>query len=272
MDGHKTLKHLMDTLFATMDLKSWTIYENSNGTVCNLRFCETSPERDTNGQNSGNTVSFKRKSQGQIKRDQQRLQNFRRPTTRSQINVDNSNQDIENERQGETVMNSLGSPVPSLEVELPSALNPDASPFRVSGESPRTLSVGSATNDMAGVSIETVPAEHITMPSFGSSSEDIDDSGDSCVEDTVPYKLPDAFENFKFREHLELQHIQPDECKDIVCHACKNNLIRLASKPKKDFGLMYCHNCYSYICKICNDQHLHETICSFPILDDATGT
>ena len=147
-------------------------------------------KRDTCGQNSRNIVSFKKKLPGQIKRDLQRLQNFTRPKTRSQIN-------------GETVMNSLSSPVPSFGVELPSVLNADASPFRVSGEFPRTLSAGSTTNDMVGVSIETVHAEHITMPSFGSSSEDIDDSDDSFMKDTVPYELPDAFDIFKFREHLE---------------------------------------------------------------------
>ena len=129
---HRTLKYLLDTLFSTLQLKSWSIYENNlRTTVCNLRFSESAEDRGTN-KTAAKNISYKKKSQAQIKRDRRRSELFHRPKTRSQTNEDNSTLEIENERLPDISTDSLSYTTLVHEVELPTNLNPEDSPFHVS--------------------------------------------------------------------------------------------------------------------------------------------
>lgn len=88
MEGYRTLKQLVDTLFGTLELKSWSIYENSSGTICNIRFCDSKQGRESNQETDDNklventnVISFKKKSHAQIRRDKKQMSNFIRPQT-----------------------------------------------------------------------------------------------------------------------------------------------------------------------------------------------
>ena len=82
MEAYSVLKSVLDQLCGKMDLKSWTIHENSKGTVCTVRFSNDSsildPAEDHNNVKSG--LKYKRKwkcmSDKQGKRDDSRMREF----------------------------------------------------------------------------------------------------------------------------------------------------------------------------------------------------
>ena len=85
------------------------------------------------------------------------------------------------------------------------------------------------------------------------------------------YALPEAFNTPSFNEHLELNHIKKNECKDIICHSCNRDLYSLEAEFSTDSGLLYCIDCYGYICKFCYSQgRKHSDWCSFPGLIPCT--
>ena len=175
MDGHHTLKKLVDTLFGTLDLKSWTIFENSSGTTtCTLRFCDNKQTSDTNALETANPISYKRKSQGQIKRDRQRMDTFKKPNTRSQFKNADTHSEIENVRQSDRRAESL-SDTALQSPEMVSHLNPDASPFQFTSDSQRAYSMGSGSVTDMDIHAETVSGDLVSMPSVLSSEEDTDD-------------------------------------------------------------------------------------------------
>ena len=55
----ETLKTLLDTLFCKMDLTSWTVHENVNGTVCTLRFGDSSTS-DCDAKKGNKTTTYKK--------------------------------------------------------------------------------------------------------------------------------------------------------------------------------------------------------------------
>ena len=83
MEGHNTLKLLLDTLFSNLDLKSYTIHDNSAMTVCTLRF-----GNDITNSNSPTVRNtYKKKSEYHIKRDKARHDRHIKPVTRSQASL-----------------------------------------------------------------------------------------------------------------------------------------------------------------------------------------
>ena len=78
MDEHCVLKSVLDNLCDKMDLNSWTLHENSKGTVCTLRFANVSsilnPQagEDTKLQKYSKR-KFRRLSEKQENRDSNRM-------------------------------------------------------------------------------------------------------------------------------------------------------------------------------------------------------
>ena len=67
MEDNPTLKVLLDSLFSTNALSSWNIYNDKNNCV-NVRLRFTKLDEENNIEN----VSFRRKSDNQVRRDRQR--------------------------------------------------------------------------------------------------------------------------------------------------------------------------------------------------------
>ena len=100
METHMILQQMMDTLFRSMDLNSWTIHENKSGiVVCSLRF-KKACDHVTKQKEVRTPVHFKRKSTSQLQRDRNRMQNFSRPLTRSQVGQED---DIETFRESRNI-------------------------------------------------------------------------------------------------------------------------------------------------------------------------
>ena len=94
MEEYKVLKQMLDTLFGSLDLNSWSIFENKNGiTTCTLRF-KTTKDSDTKPKCESSPVRFKRKSASQQQRDRKRMDTFIRPFTRSQVKPADENVEI----------------------------------------------------------------------------------------------------------------------------------------------------------------------------------
>ena len=75
---------MMDTLFGTLNVNSWSIYKNKSGTtICTIRFKDTE-DCDTIQNYVTTPISYKRKSVSQQLRDRSRMERFIRPYTRSQ--------------------------------------------------------------------------------------------------------------------------------------------------------------------------------------------
>ena len=89
------LQHMVDTLFKSMELNSWTIHDPQFGiTTCTLRFKKGGDHatgQDTNQTSGATSVHFKRKSASRLQRDRNRIQNFSRPFTRSPTSMDTEN-------------------------------------------------------------------------------------------------------------------------------------------------------------------------------------
>ena len=71
MENYTTLKQLLETLFDQKDLKSWTVHDNTLGTICTLRFADVSTASATRATPVSKT--FKQKSKYQVQRDKERL-------------------------------------------------------------------------------------------------------------------------------------------------------------------------------------------------------
>ena len=263
MDNHRTLKHLMDTLFGTLELKTWTIYENSSATVCTLRFCTTGQGGDTNGLETPSKIAYKKKSHAQMKRDQQRARNFKRPNTRSQTNMNINNDETEIARNGESIFSNTP---PSIEVERLSPLNPEASPFHLSGESPRAASVGSATGDMEGAHIETAHIEPIRVP-LNSHSEDSYRTDDGSGEDTIDDDnlMDDSSVTVPFPEVIDVESetnldISGDSIDYEDGYTCDDMGCGYGPGGRYDGNnenISFCTPCQCYICSNCLEKGRH---------------
>ena len=101
-------------------------------------------------------------------------------------------------------------------------------------------------------------------------------TNDTKVTDHVldkTYVLPKIFDTPSFKEHLELIHIKLKDCKDIICNSCNRNLYSIEAKFSNNSRLLYCIDCYGYICKFCHSQgRKHSDWCSYPVLEDINRT
>ena len=81
------LNELMESLFSTLSVTSWSIYERNSLIFCNIRFCKAG---NTNGY-VPRKLAYRKKNDAQVLRDRQRAENFRRPNARLQ-NIDDMNE------------------------------------------------------------------------------------------------------------------------------------------------------------------------------------
>ena len=218
----------MDTLFETLNLKSWSIYENSSGTVVNLRFCDNL-DRDNTGRETAQPIEFTKKSQAQMKRDKQRMDNFIRPRTRSQL----KSSDIENVRCNDSDK-LLSDTVLSVD-SVHSRLNPDASPFHVISESPAACSLDSrSVTDIDANTCDTFSTGLDSMPSLTDSDTEIgtDDNCDSNsdippipkiipVDDETPPVVNCDHSLCAYRDTYQPGHdYETHENPDVVVYTC----------------------------------------------------
>ena len=116
MEDNHTLKQLLDTLFAQKDLKSWTVHDNKSATYVTLRFFSKIPATREIQDTVPNVTTYTRKSNYQVSRDRQRLENHHnKRNTRSQTNEDTEHVELKRGEHDYAVESSSGlSPVMSL--------------------------------------------------------------------------------------------------------------------------------------------------------------
>ena len=171
MEEHKVLKGMMDLLFGSMNLNSWTISENKSGyTVCVLRFKDC----DNKSEIASTPVHYKRKSTSQQQRDKCRIQNFNRIRTRSQVQ---SQEHLETNRDiGACEYDSETGPItpdcvssvdphtpPHLIVDSPHVNSAQSSVSLTDSLVSETMSVGYEFDDQ----VETCPAIEMPEVAFG---------------------------------------------------------------------------------------------------------
>ena len=244
MEGHRILKNILDTLIATLELKSWNIYESNNGAVCTLRFRDNSGDCD-NTNNEPRIASYKKKSQAQIARDKRRMKEFNRPFTRSQTNTPNANDNIEIMRHCDESLISEPELSPatviSEDLPTPSPLRPVASPPAFDKSMDLTDTVKQISY-MDSSSADNAP--DISLPH---------DTDDKAISDDLNFS-PEAGQIVKTHtdsdntHSLLQQHISKRPAiryKDIMCYECAHEI-------HTSERMLFCNNCTLHTCKDCN--------------------
>ena len=108
MEGHTVLQQVLDALFESKELNSWSISNNNNhGCVCTLRFKDSNKDSNTKQTPMANArISYRKKSLSQQERDRARIQKYTRPNTRSQVKRDDFG--IETPRDGDEELSDIG--------------------------------------------------------------------------------------------------------------------------------------------------------------------
>ena len=255
MEGYKTLKQLMDTLFDTMDLTSYTIHEGKLGTTCTLRFRENGGDTKVDTQTKSGT--FKKKNLSQIKRDKERLERYNRPQTRSQGDL-NSVEVARHNDSGDSHVTFSDTDLSST-AEPCSDLGLQASPCRVDCSiSPDTVHVQS-TEVPSDLCMENVSNPiSVDMPAIDSpdatpmATEQSTSNTDTMQNWGYCCRLPDALESDLLREHLANRYLENRpriSWAAIHCYDCLINADKLAVTKKK--RMAYCATCKIYFCENC---------------------
>lgn len=232
MEDNHILKALLETLFSSKELKSWTCHDNQNGSTVTLRFVDLSAA--TRGsQSEPKTTTYRQKSRKQIARDKERLENFNtRVKTRSQT-------EIEVRRQGDE----------SAEQLEESNLSPASSVFSIPSQSSvlDIPGISPALNQASGYS-RSISPQSSTVQSLETFLQD-----DIPACDKIPKKLKlrdsaDRVDSELFYEHISKR--SDIEYDNIKCHQCPA-FMRSISIEGGLYRLMYCEQCDVYICTRC---------------------
>ena len=265
MEGYTTLHQLLESLCAAKHLKSWTVHDNSVGTVCTLRFCDS----DGASNKEDTTATFRRKSQKQLNRDKERMERFKRPNTRSR--------NLETKRDCDSdssfVFSDTGLSTESV------CLDTHATSFHMDThirmeESPgaNALIVSQQPETDDHVELMSIP-DPALPPCMGSTQTHKDPKpeaqcdGGGAVEGasnpgcdsicdsesnictnklTHTVKLPGPIDTRIFREHLANR--SKISWAAIDCEDCRTNV----NKAKLKFRRMaYCSHCNIYFCESC---------------------
>ena len=200
METHVSLKYLLDTLFAKMDLYTWTIYEEKSGaTSVRLRFVNSGTVVRNNGLST--VAAYKKKSPAQMARDRRRAEEHHsRVTTRNQARLQqHSVGDVENFRHGDNDTLSVTTPSYSPEIPVPNSdLDPLASPFEgistlLAPSTPGEYGTGvpgAADLDEVVVTPEDTGAADVTLPPQSDGDSDGDRSDAGSEGDAMQRNIP----------------------------------------------------------------------------------
>ena len=273
MEGHTVLKKLLDDLCGTKDLRSWTVHQNSNSTVCTVRFHEPAAILDSRDSSSDinsqqKTIAYKRKSVNQLNRDKSRINHFRR-----QNEQQNFGQTVETRRCDNQSADSHSKPSPIPYLEYSSVLSATASPFHMSEHSTDQLyeasiqSIGSDSppeieilevNLPSGGSVSSISEDSVDMPL--NSSEQLNDIVDkeNIVEKPV---MPRSDINTNSNTSPSKYNPDTSDCSDILCKACD------ALAPFNT-NMLHCEKCHYYVCGPClySPYNEHPLICGEPLV------
>ena len=282
MDQHIVLKTLIDNLCVNMDLKSWTVHENSKGTNCVLRFHERADILNTEVTDDHNvqqqrSVTYKRKSSHQVKRDKSRMDSYIQ--RKGHLRQDS----VETPRLDEDISyNELSKPslsVDSIQDSESSALNASAMPFHMTEHSNSSVlhspdSTGSnllpssPQPDTSIIAVQTLDTpispdaqRYISMEEGNgdyidtavmSSLNDITETFSDCNAETIAVNNPrlgNYFDllNNSYASNNSTSTINPDTSNyssDTLCNLCN------AIAPFKT-SMLYCERCDYHICGSC---------------------
>jgi len=271
MEDYKVLKQLLESMFEQNDLKSWTTHGFRDKCLLTLRFSAKVNNGSTNP-TTRETVTFRKKSQYQISRDRQRLENFSNTRkTRSQTTAETEHVEL---KRGETLENNCenSSYTPGM-----SRLDPMSEPFFP--DSPPAISM--VTPEPSQTPVKVTLADMLE----GGAAEDAMDSPDIAMPDTPEgqtvtdedsleaeseddesingaqggkidkpvIKLETKLQKTSYRAEFErfTSHISkyPNTVmKDIQCKECPVDLDSCINGYER---LIYCEKCDMYICTKC---------------------
>ena len=261
MDQHIVLKTLIDNLCGNMDLKSWTVHENSKGTNCVLRFHERADILNTEVTDNQNvqqqrSVTYKRKSSHQVKRDRSRMDSYiqrKGPLPQDSVETPRLDEDIG--------YNGLSKPSLSVDsIHESSALNASALQFHMTEHSNSSVflspditggnllpSPQPDTSMIAELTQET-PIDTAVMFSLNDITEAFSDCNaeTTAVDNSRLGNFSDLLDN-SYASNNSTSTTNPDASNyssDILCNLCN------AIAPFKT-SMLYCERCDYHICGSC---------------------
>ena len=236
MERHEALNTFLDVLFQTEDLNSWTGHKNHRGTVLTLRFRPKEAMLDQRDQ--GNTISYKRKTPYQIKRDFSKLELFRK---RKRCASPDDIESIENARSESCDDDILSEPGPFISpVLIKSNNHEECSSSRTNGEESQPICVSSPVNPQhssiiqdndATAVIHSQPPEPQMSPDISMPQDILNDACDSYGLDT--FSLP-----------VDLENTISDLNDTVLCNICD------ASAPQGTV-MQTCESCDAKLCGHC---------------------
>ena len=246
MDGNKTLKMLLDNLFDTLGLKSWTLHENNSGTTVTLRF--PAARESTDSDISPSTTTYKRKSRYQTNRDRTRLESFNvRCKTRSQAKLEENAP--ETERRGDDPSESFNppdlSPIRGLSVASVDSVSSDLLESPIADGS-WIMDDGVTTALAESACVQEV--DHSTRFNSENDSASADTKSELNFDDNI--KAQDRSYDDIFYEHLS-KHSDID-VDNIVCNESDCPVrAKCVGVKIRYFRIIYCDKCNLYICSKC---------------------
>ena len=260
MEGHIVLKKLLDDLCDTKELKSWTVHQNNNSTVCTLRFHEAAAILDLsdNSNSQQKTIAYKRKSTSQINRDKSRLDKFRRQNSHHNLRPE-----VETLRCDNQSSDLYSKPGLTQDPEYSSVLSATASLFHMSEHSTDQLYEASSIE-----SICSEPSPELNMPELNvpSSVNVVPASHSDCNAEILINFTDFDNDNIATVMNNDLRDIsntvppyynaESGDCSDILCSVCD------ALAPFNT-NMLHCEKCNYHICGSCvvSPYNKHSVTC-----------
>ena len=272
MEYHTILKSVLNDLCDKQKLTSWTLHENSKGTICTIRFSDISAILDSHSSSfiRPRNTTYRRKSEYQVIRDRSRMQDFNEsnyfPQTvdRNSLNDNESNSDNQHSDTG-------------LNQQIGSVCSAEANPFRLD-EEPTEAVIGSVCSAEAHqFRLDEEPTEAVVectplISTQMQSPEDQEPSTDlkpdvpsvaKVYEQNAQMLPPDYLEidrtqTFDLNSEYDLgavasltgsqypnsESVENTYSNDIICDICS------ATAPHQT-SMLYCEKCYFHMCGAC---------------------
>ena len=264
MEGHNTLNMLMNSLFANNNLRNWSIFEEKNGAiVVRLRFdsSDTNSENDTAGKSH---VSYKKKSESQLRRDRNRAARhnnaFVRDETRSESVQDSTSPELP--RHAEQIIISDTTPLDFSPVQL----SPSATSLRPVNHGSAQQIQGHSTKQNSSFGSMLTLDTTSTSEELSCAIEMHSDSDFAYLDTSAAAYLPPIPHEIPKADYYEETN-DGYTCLDEACSYGPRDLVGVCF-----VNISICHKCKNvYLCDEClskgrHHRHRHFIAPSIPFL------
>ena len=246
MNDHPTLKMLLSSIFSTNSLSNWSIFEDKNGQVnVRLRFSKHEESSEVE-----HTVSYRRKSDAQVKRDRDRAIHHRnRPTCDGRIT---------RSRASEHSKDDIVSELPRCSEEFSAS---ESTPLAL--DSPVSVEMDNYDPNMSQVIHDQSCEDKLSTGAGGTSESDCEDTDTDSnniqepvevIPDTVcrPTAIPNIRNDRKFMKKTYSARVGKLKFKGMEyrCHRCTTSIT--VAKHVDLIRMYHCDQCKLYICEKCS--------------------